>query len=102
MSFPTRVKRTRRVLAKVLHTLAARLRFELMPQQWVAFEAALDRPVTPKPKLTQLLQSARVAGVSAGIYGVVRKLLPADELDGFDRGHTALSLHWCTGRGTQT
>lgn len=36
-------------------TLAARLRFELTSQQWDAFEAALDRPVTPKPKLTQLL-----------------------------------------------
>lgn len=36
-------------------TLASRLRFELTPEQWDAFQAALDRPVKPKPKLKKLL-----------------------------------------------
>ena len=38
-------------------TLADRTRFELGAQQWKAFQAALDRPVTakPKPKLKKLL-----------------------------------------------
>ena len=35
--------------------LADRLRFELSPEQWDAFQAALDQPVTVKPKLNQLL-----------------------------------------------
>ena len=43
-------------------TLAARVRFELTPQQWGAFEAALDQPVTPKPKLTQLLNQPGLLG----------------------------------------
>ena len=36
-------------------TLADRSRFELDAQQWRAFQAALDRPVTAKPKLKKLL-----------------------------------------------
>ena len=36
-------------------TLADRRRFELSQEQWDAFEAALDRPVTAKPQLKQLL-----------------------------------------------
>lgn len=43
-------------------TLAARVRFELTPQQWAAFEAALDQPVTPKPKLMQLLNQPGLLG----------------------------------------
>ena len=43
-------------------TLAARVRFELTPQQWDAFETALDQPVTPKPKLTQLHNQPRMLG----------------------------------------
>ena len=43
-------------------TLAARLRFELTSQQWDAFEAALDQPVTSKPKLTQLLNQPGLLG----------------------------------------
>jgi uncharacterized protein (DUF1778 family) len=43
-------------------TLAARVRFELSPQQWAAFEAALDQPVTAKPKLTQLLNQPGLLG----------------------------------------
>ena len=43
-------------------TLAARVRFELAPQQWAAFEAALDQPVTPKPKLAQLLNQPGLLG----------------------------------------
>lgn len=36
-------------------TLADRTRFELQPEQWEAFQAALDRPVRAKPKLHKLL-----------------------------------------------
>ena len=36
-------------------TLADRLRFELSPEKWREFQAALDRPVRAKPKLKQLL-----------------------------------------------
>jgi len=36
-------------------TLADRTRFELGAQQWKAFQAALDRPVSAKPKLKKLL-----------------------------------------------
>jgi uncharacterized protein (DUF1778 family) len=43
-------------------TLAARVRFELTPQQWGAFEAALDQPVTAKPALTQLLNQTGLLG----------------------------------------
>lgn len=43
-------------------TLAARVRFELTSQQWDAFEAALDQPVTAKPKLTQLLDQPGLLG----------------------------------------
>lgn len=43
-------------------TLAARVRFELTSQQWDAFEAALDQPVTAKPKLTQLLAQPGLLG----------------------------------------
>lgn len=42
--------------------LASRLRFELTPQQWDAFEAALDQPVTAKPKLAQLLNQPGLLG----------------------------------------
>ncbi len=37
------------------HTLADRLRFELTPEKWQEFQAALDRPVSDKPKLKKLL-----------------------------------------------
>lgn len=43
-------------------TLAARVRFELPPQQWAAFERALDQPVTLKPKLAQLLNQPGLLG----------------------------------------
>ena len=36
-------------------TLADRTRFELSPEQWRAFQAALDGPVRSKPKLKKLL-----------------------------------------------
>lgn len=36
-------------------TLAERLRFELTPEKWDAFQAELERPVKPKPKLKRLL-----------------------------------------------
>jgi len=42
--------------------LADRLRFELSPEQWDAFQAALDQPVTVKPKLNQLLSEPGLLG----------------------------------------
>lgn len=44
------------------HTLANRLRFELTPDQWEAFQAALDRPVTAKPRLKALLNEPGLLG----------------------------------------
>lgn len=43
-------------------TLADRLRFELTPDQWSAFQAALDRPVELKPKLKKLLDEPGLLG----------------------------------------
>lgn len=42
--------------------LADRLRFELSPEQWDAFQAALDQPVTVKPKLNKLLSEPGLLG----------------------------------------
>jgi len=42
--------------------LADRLRFELPPDQWAAFQAALDRPVQAKPKLKTLLTQPGLLG----------------------------------------
>jgi uncharacterized protein (DUF1778 family) len=39
-------------------TLADRLRFELSPDSWNAFQEALDQPVSAKPKLKKLLNDA--------------------------------------------
>jgi len=36
-------------------TLADRTRFELSDEKWLAFQAALDQPVSAKPKLKKLL-----------------------------------------------
>jgi uncharacterized protein (DUF1778 family) len=36
-------------------TLADRTRFDLSPEQWEAFQSALDQPVTSKLKLKKLL-----------------------------------------------
>jgi len=36
-------------------TLADRTRFELSDEKWLAFQAALDQPVSTKPKLKKLL-----------------------------------------------
>ncbi len=36
-------------------TLADRTRFELVPEKWREFLAALDQPVSAKPKLRRLL-----------------------------------------------
>ena len=44
------------------HTLADRLRFELAPSQWKAFQAALDRPVKTKPRLKKLLNEPGLLG----------------------------------------
>ena len=43
-------------------TLAGRLRFELTPDQWDAFQAALDQPVAPRPKLGKLLSEPGLLG----------------------------------------
>lgn len=42
--------------------LADRVRFDLKPQQWEAFQAALDRPVQNKPKLQKLLSEPGLLG----------------------------------------
>jgi len=44
------------------HTLADRLRFELSPDKWDAFQAALDSPVKAKPKLKKLLSEPGLLG----------------------------------------
>jgi uncharacterized protein (DUF1778 family) len=36
-------------------TLSDRTRFELTPERWREFHAALDQPVSAKPKLRELL-----------------------------------------------
>lgn len=43
-------------------TLSDRLRFELSPDKWDAFQAALDRPVKAKPKLKKLLSEPGLLG----------------------------------------
>jgi uncharacterized protein (DUF1778 family) len=42
--------------------LADRVRFDLKPQQWEAFQAALERPVQNKPKLQKLLSEPGLLG----------------------------------------
>ena len=43
-------------------TLADRTRFELSPEQWLAFQAALDQPVSAKPRLKKLLSEPGLLG----------------------------------------
>ena len=43
-------------------TLADRTRFELAPEKWREFHAALDRPVNGKPKLRDLLSKPGLLG----------------------------------------
>jgi len=43
-------------------TLADRLRFELTPEKWDAFQAALDQPVSAKPRLEKLLNEPGLLG----------------------------------------
>ena len=42
--------------------LADRLRFELGAEQWEAFQAALDQPVSAKPRLEKLLGEPGLLG----------------------------------------
>ena len=42
-------------VAAANQTLADRTRFELGPENWLEFQAALNRPVTERPKLKKLL-----------------------------------------------
>lgn len=43
-------------------TLADRLRFDLPPEKWDAFQAALDQPVSTKPRLKKLLNEPGLLG----------------------------------------
>lgn len=43
-------------------TLADRTRFELSPEKWLEFQAALARPVSAKPKLKKLLSKPGLLG----------------------------------------
>jgi uncharacterized protein (DUF1778 family) len=43
-------------------TLADRIRFELSPEKWSAFQMALDQPVGVKPKLKKLLNEPGLLG----------------------------------------
>ena len=43
-------------------TLADRTRFELSDEKWQAFHAALDQPVSAKPKLMKLLSDPGLLG----------------------------------------
>ena len=43
-------------------TLADRTRFALAPEKWLEFQAALDRPVSAKPKLKKLLSEPGLLG----------------------------------------
>jgi len=43
-------------------TLAGRTRFELSDEKWRAFHAALDEPVSAKPKLKKLLSEPGLLG----------------------------------------
>ena len=43
-------------------TLADRLRFELSPEKWNAFQAALEQPVSVKPRLKKLLNEPGLLG----------------------------------------
>ena len=42
--------------------LADRLRFELSPEKWTAFQAALEQPVSVKPRLKKLLNEPGLLG----------------------------------------
>ena len=43
-------------------TLTDRTRFELTPEKWLAFQAALDKPVDSKPRLHKLLTAPGLLG----------------------------------------
>ena len=43
-------------------TLADRTRFNLSEEQWLAFQSALDKPVTDKTKLKKLLSEPGLLG----------------------------------------
>ena len=43
-------------------TLADRTRFELSDDKWLAFQAALDQPVSANPKLKKLLSEPGLLG----------------------------------------
>ncbi len=43
-------------------TLTDRTRFELTPEKWLAFQAALDKPVDSKPRLHKLLTAPGLPG----------------------------------------
>ena len=43
-------------------TLADRTRFQMSEEEWQAFQAALDQPVSAKPKLKKLLSEPGLLG----------------------------------------
>jgi len=47
-------------LARAEETLPDRRRFGLDADQWAAFQAVLDQPPCPQPRLTQLLRTPSV------------------------------------------
>jgi uncharacterized protein (DUF1778 family) len=47
-------------LARAAETLPDRTRFSLNAKQWEAFQAALDAPPSPAPRLAQLLNEPSV------------------------------------------
>ena len=49
-------------VAAANQTLADRTRFGLPPEKWREFQAALDRPVSAKPKLRKLLSKPGLLG----------------------------------------
>ncbi|MBK1644534.1 hypothetical protein CKO25_07670 [Thiocapsa imhoffii] len=53
-------------LARAQETLADRQRFGLDAEQWAAFQAALDAPPRPVPRLARLLQEPSVLDGSDG------------------------------------
>jgi uncharacterized protein (DUF1778 family) len=51
-------------LARAAETLPDRRRFELDEAQWAAFQAALDAPPRPLPRLKQLLKNPGITAAS--------------------------------------
>ena len=57
-----KVKKRAAVVVAANQALADRRQFELDEAQWQFFQAALDAPTQPKPRLKQLLSEPGVLG----------------------------------------